>query len=170
MLANHRKQSPRVIKCGIITVSDTRTKETDKSGQLIHSMLKEAGHLVEDYRITADEVLLIKDYVKKYLLNPNIDVIIINGGTGIAKRDVTIESVEPFFDKELPGFGELFRYLSYTKDIGSASIMSRAIAGIANNKAIFSIPGSSSAVKLAMTELIIPELGHVVMELTKDIN
>ncbi|MDC3417852.1 MogA/MoaB family molybdenum cofactor biosynthesis protein [Aquibacillus salsiterrae] len=170
MLKKHRKEAKAVVNCAIITVSDTRNKETDKSGQLIQAMLKDTGHIVLDYWISPDEQVLIEDCLKKALVNPKIDAIIINGGTGIAKRDVTIESVEPFFDKELPGFGEIFRYLSYTKDIGSASIMSRATAGIANNTAIFSIPGSSGAVKLALQELIIPELGHIIMELKKDLN
>lgn len=99
----------------------------------------------------------------------NIDVVLTNGGTGIAKRDVTIETVKEIIEKEIVGFGELFRMLSYTEDIGSAAILSRAIAGVANDTAIFSTPGSSGAVRLAMTKLILPELGHVVREIRKDL-
>ncbi len=98
-----------------------------------------------------------------------MEVILLNGGTGIAKRDTTYETVAALLEKEMPGFGEIFRYLSYVEDIGSAAILSRAVAGTAGGKAIFSTPGSSGAVKLAMTKIIIPELGHVVRELKKDL-
>ncbi|MBM7570949.1 MogA/MoaB family molybdenum cofactor biosynthesis protein [Aquibacillus albus] len=168
MLANHRNSAPTQVRCGIITVSDTRNKDTDKSGSIIQQLLKNAGHQVIEYEVIPDEQVIIKSQVEKAVLNPDVDAVIVNGGTGIAKRDVTIESIQPLLSKELPGFGELFRYLSYELDIGSASILSRAIAGIAKDTVIFSVPGSSGAVKLAMEKLILPELGHVVMEINKD--
>ncbi|MDL4842029.1 MogA/MoaB family molybdenum cofactor biosynthesis protein [Aquibacillus rhizosphaerae] len=151
-----------------MTVSDTRTEATDKSGQLIKELLLESGHQVKSYQIVRDDISEINTAVTHGINENAIDAVIINGGTGIAKRDVTIEAVRTLLDKELPGFGEIFRYLSYELDIGSAAIMSRALAGVARETALFSIPGSSGAVKLAMEKLILPEMGHIVMELRKD--
>ncbi|OZM56616.1 molybdenum cofactor biosynthesis protein [Lottiidibacillus patelloidae] len=168
MLKEHRKISPRKVNCAVVTVSDTRDKSTDKSGKLLHELLDKANHNVVYYEIIRDEKSMIETTMKNAITQPEIEAIIVNGGTGIAKRDVSIEAIQPLFDKELPGFGEIFRYLSYELDIGSASILSRAIAGVANNTAIFSVPGSSGAVKLAMEKLILPELGHIVMEINKD--
>lgn len=165
----HKQNAPRRVKCKIITVSDTRDKTTDKSGKLMAELLTEAGHEIVDYVIVKDETDAIGEEVIKGCDNPNIDVVLTNGGTGIALRDVTIETVQKLFTKELSGFGEIFRMLSYQEDIGSAAILSRAIAGVYKNKAIFSMPGSSGAVKLAMTKLILPEIGHVVRELQKDL-
>ncbi|MBB6454040.1 molybdenum cofactor biosynthesis protein B [Salirhabdus euzebyi] len=169
MLEQHRKSSPKQVNCAVITVSDSRNKETDKSGKLLHELLYQENHQVNFYKIVPDEQSVIQGVVEKQIADESIEAIIINGGTGIAMRDVTIESVQPMLDKELPGFGELFRYLSYKLDIGSASMLSRSIAGVANQTAIFSIPGSTGAVKLAMEKLILPELGHMVMELKKDL-
>lgn len=165
----HKKEAPSVVNCKVITVSDTRTKETDKSGKLIISLLEEAGHKIVDYVIVPDEEEAIREAILKGCENEQLDVLITNGGTGIAKRDVTIETVKKLLDKEMSGFGELFRMLSYQEDIGAAAILSRAIAGVIQNKVIFSTPGSSGAVKLAMTKLILPELGHVVREVRKDL-
>jgi molybdopterin adenylyltransferase len=169
MLKQHRKISPKKVNCAIITVSDTRNKDTDKSGKLIHDLLGSEDHEVGYYAIVPDEKKDIVQSIQQAIDDDKIEAIIINGGTGVANRDVTIEAVTPLFDKELPGFGEIFRYLSYEQDIGSASILSRAVAGIANNTVVFSIPGSSGAVRLAMTELILKELGHIVMEINKDL-
>ncbi|WP_101844661.1 molybdenum cofactor biosynthesis protein B [Halobacillus sp. Marseille-P3879] len=165
----HKKEAPSTIRCVIITVSDTRTKETDKSGNYIADMLMKENHVIIDHFIVKDDTLKIKAAVRHGMEREDVDVILTNGGTGIAKRDVTIETVTPLFDKEIPGFGELFRMLSYTEDIGSAAILSRAAAGVAENTAVFSIPGSSGAVKLAMSKLIIPEIPHVVREIKKDL-
>ena len=166
----HKKATPYTVTCKVITISDTRTKETDKSGKLMISLLEEKGINVLEYEIVKDEESFIEKALREGCENEEIDVILTNGGTGIAKRDVTIETVSKLLDKEIVGFGELFRMLSYTEDIGSAAILSRAIAGVSNNTAIFSTPGSSGAVKLAMNKLILPELGHVVSEIKKDIN
>lgn len=165
----HKKEAPQQVACMVITVSDTRTKETDKSGQTMISLLEAAGHVIRDYVIVKDEKEAIREAVVKGCENPQIEVVLTNGGTGIAKRDVTIETVQSLFDKEISGFGELFRMLSYQEDIGSAAILSRAIAGVVNDKAVFSTPGSTGAVKLAMNRLIIPEIGHFVRELRKDL-
>jgi molybdopterin adenylyltransferase len=165
----HKSQAPKSVKCKIITVSDTRDKETDKSGRLMIELLTAAGHTITDYCIVKDEAGAIREEVIKGCENPEVDVVLTNGGTGIALRDVTIETVRALFNKEISGFGEIFRLLSYQEDIGSAAILSRAIAGVVNNKAVFSTPGSSGAVKLAVSKLILPELGHVVRELRKDL-
>ncbi|MCQ6278370.1 molybdenum cofactor biosynthesis protein B [Bacillus sp. EB600] len=165
----HKKQAVKIVGCKIITVSDTRDKETDKSGKLMIELLEQAGHKIIDYIIVKDESASIGDEIIKGCTNEDIDVILTNGGTGIAKRDVTIETVQNLLEKEMVGFGELFRMLSYQEDIGSSAILSRAIAGVVKNKAIFSTPGSTGAVKLAMNKLILPEIGHVVRELKKDL-
>ncbi|WP_026583480.1 MogA/MoaB family molybdenum cofactor biosynthesis protein [Bacillus sp. J33] len=165
----HKKEAPKEVKCKVVTVSDTRDQETDKSGKLMIQLLEEAGHSIADYVIVKDETASIREAVLKGCEDPNIDAVLTNGGTGIALRDVTIETVRELFDKEMDGFGELFRMLSYTEDIGSAAILSRAAAGSVNHTAVFSTPGSSGAVRLAMNKLILPELGHVVRELKKDL-
>ncbi|MEH7373829.1 MogA/MoaB family molybdenum cofactor biosynthesis protein [Neobacillus drentensis] len=165
----HKKESPRTVNCKVITVSDTRNSETDKSGKLMMDLLEQAGHKIIDYVIVKDEAAPIHHEIVKGCSKEEIDVILTNGGTGIAKRDVTIETVQNLLDKEIVGFGELFRMLSYQDDIGSAAILSRAIAGVIKNKAVFSTPGSTGAVKLAMNKLILPELGHVVREIQKDL-
>lgn len=165
----HKREAPNQVSCMVITVSDTRTKETDKSGQTMMNLLAAAGHVIGDYCIVKDEKEAIREAVLKGCENPKMDVVLTNGGTGIAKRDVTIETVQSLFEKEISGFGELFRMLSYQEDIGSAAILSRAVAGVVKNKAVFSTPGSTGAVKLAMNRLILPEIGHVVRELRKDL-
>lgn len=165
----HKKEAPKAVRCKVITVSDTRDKDSDKSGKLMMEMLEKAGHLIVDYVIVKDETAPIQAEVLKGCDREEIDVILTNGGTGIAKRDVTIESIQEILDKEIVGFGELFRMLSYQEDIGSAAILSRAIAGVVRDKGVFATPGSSGAVKLAMNKLILPEIGHVVREIKKDL-
>jgi molybdenum cofactor biosynthesis protein B len=165
----HKMQAPRTVNCKVITVSDTRNQETDKSGRLMIDLLEQAGHRIVEYCVVRDEIEPIRREILQACSREDIDVILTNGGTGIAKRDVTIETVKGLLDKEIVGFGELFRILSYQEDIGSAAILSRAIAGVVQNKAVFSTPGSSGAVKLAMNKLILPEIGHVVREIKKDL-
>ncbi|WP_156291653.1 MogA/MoaB family molybdenum cofactor biosynthesis protein [Oceanobacillus salinisoli] len=169
MLSNHRKNAATNISCAVITVSDTRTKNTDKSGKKIIDLLTNQGHQLSLYKIIPDDGEQIRMTVEKAIYSANIQAVIVNGGTGISYRDVTIESIEPLFNKLLPGFGELFRQLSYQYDIGTASILSRATCGVANNRVIFSIPGSTGAVTLAMEKLILPEIGHMVKEIYKDL-
>lgn len=168
MAMAHKKEAPDKVNCKVITVSDTRTKETDKSGKLMRTYLEENNHQINAYEIVKDEQNEIKKALEKGVQQSDVEAILINGGTGIAKRDVTIEIVESMLDKKMPGFGEIFRMLSYQEDIGSAAILSRATAGVIRNKAVFAAPGSSGAVKLAMERLIIPELGHVMREIKKD--
>ncbi|HCN61745.1 MULTISPECIES: MogA/MoaB family molybdenum cofactor biosynthesis protein [Mammaliicoccus] len=156
------------INVAILTVSDTRTKETDKGGQLVQQHLKNLNVEVHNdhYKIVKDDIIQIQNQINKWL-NTDVDVIITTGGTGISQRDVTIEAVKPLLDKEIEGFGEIFRYLSYTEDVGSRALLSRAIAGTKGRQVIISIPGSTGAVKLAMEKLITKEINHLVHELNK---
>ena len=150
----------------VITCSDTRTTDTDTSGQLIMRLLKEQGHQVMAYYLVKDEPLLIKERIGEALRTEGIQAIIINGGTGISRRDSTFEAVDAMLEKRLDGFGELFRMLSY-EQIGSAAILTRACAGTIGRTAVFSLPGSEHAVRLGVSKLILPELGHVVRELRR---
>lgn len=150
----------------VITCSDTRTPDTDTSGQLIQELLTEEGHTVAAYHLVKDEPSQIKERIIAGVTNEAVQAIIINGGTGISRRDSTFEAVDAMLEKRLDGFGEVFRYLTY-QDIGSPAIMSRATAGIIKGRVLFSTPGSEHAVRLAMEKLILPELGHLVKELTK---
>ncbi|NBK47568.1 molybdenum cofactor biosynthesis protein MoaB [Staphylococcus delphini] len=158
----------RPVRCAVLTVSDTRTTETDKGGQSVQTLLQTADFDVEiqHYTIVKDELTAIQAAVQQWLTE-DIDVIVTTGGTGIAPRDVTIEAVTPLLDKEIEGFGELFRYLSYTEDVGTRALLSRAVAGTANRTLIFCLPGSTGAVKLALNRLILPELTHLVYEMNK---
>jgi molybdenum cofactor biosynthesis protein B len=162
----HKQKAKTQVSCGVVTVSDTRTRETDTSGQLILSMLEKAGHRASQYHIIKDEPGQIRPLLETLLADAAVDAVIVNGGTGVARRDVTFDALQGMLDKQLPGFGELFRMLSY-QDIGSAALLSRATAGTARGKAVFSVPGSRGAVQLAMEKLILPELPHIVFELNK---
>ncbi|MBE9192659.1 MogA/MoaB family molybdenum cofactor biosynthesis protein [Gloeocapsopsis crepidinum LEGE 06123] len=160
----HPDLTSMTITCAVITVSDTRTVETDKSGQLIKKLLLDADRNVGAYTIIPDEPRQIQNQLYNLASQVNLDVVICNGGTGIAPRDTTYDAIANLLEKTLPGFGELFRYLSY-QEIGSRAIASRAIAGVYQNKLVFSLPGSANAVKLAMQQLILPELVHLVSQI-----
>ena len=152
------------VSCAVITVSDTRTRDTDRSGQLIQQLLSEAGNTIGFYTLVKDEPDQIRSQVQTLSDRSDLDALIFNGGTGIAPRDTTYDAIEDLLEKTLPGFGEIFRALSYA-EIGSRAIASRAIAGVYRGKLIFSVPGSSNAVKLALEKLILPELVHLVSQL-----
>lgn len=162
----HKAHAPAKVRCLVITCSDTRTPETDTSGRLIMKLLAEHGHEVAGYHIVKDDPAEITGLIAANLTNEGVQAVIVNGGTGISRRDSTFEAVDALLEKRLDGFGEIFRYLTY-QDIGSPAIMSRATAGIVKGRVLFSTPGSENAVRLAMEKLIIPELGHLVRELTK---
>lgn len=163
---NHIKDIGRKINVGVLTVSDTRTMETDKGGKLVQDYLKDLEVQIGTYSIVTDDIESIQEEIRRML--ETVDTVITTGGTGIARRDVTIEAVREFFVKEIEGFGEIFRMLSFTEDIGSRSILSRATAGTTDdNKLIIALPGSSGAVKLAMERLVVPELKHMISELNK---
>jgi molybdenum cofactor biosynthesis protein B len=163
-VAEHKAKGKKSIRCYVITVSDSRDETTDTSGQTIRSCLSAEGHETSAYRIVKDEPVQIEALLNEALASPDVDAVIVNGGTGIAPRDGTFEVVSRLLEKKLDGFGEIFRYLSYL-DIGSAAIMSRAAAGTARGKVLISLPGSKGAVNLAMEKLILPELGHMVSQL-----
>jgi molybdopterin adenylyltransferase len=162
----HKAHAPSSIGCMVITCSDTRTPETDTSGQLIRKLLEERGHTVVGYHLVKDDPAQIQLWIARGTANDAVQAIIINGGTGISRRDSTFEAVDAMLEKRLAGFGEIFRLLTF-QDIGSPAIMSRATAGVINGRALFSTPGSENAVRLAMEKLILPELGHLIRELTK---
>jgi len=162
----HKALAPRVVGCLVITCSDTRTPETDTSGQLIQKLLREHGHEVVGYHVIKDDPGQIQHRIALGTTHDRIHAIIINGGTGISRRDSTFEAVDKMLEKRLEGFGEIFRLLTY-QEIGSPAFISRTTAGTYNNRIVFSIPGSEHAVRLAMEKLILPELGHLVQQLTK---
>ena len=152
------------VPCAIITVSDRRTPVTDRSGQILKEGLENAQHKITFYQIIPDEPSQIKELLTQLGNNPEVEAIIFNGGTGIAPRDTTYDAIAYLLEKTLPGFGEIFRYLSY-QEIGSRAIASRALGGVYRNKLIFSLPGSTGAVKLALEKLILPELNHLIGQL-----
>jgi molybdopterin adenylyltransferase len=160
----HTDTAGTVVNCAVITVSDTRTIETDKSGQLICELLSNSNHTVPIYTIIKDEPAQIQRQMQQLKERKDIDAVIFNGGTGIAPRDTTYDALAELLEKTLPGFGEIFRFLSY-QEIGSRALASRAVAGTYQGKLIFSLPGSSNAVRLAMEKLILTELVHLVGQL-----
>jgi len=166
MASTHPEKAPHAdtdaiaVSCAIITVSDTRTPETDKSGQLMRTQLSEAGHQITHYQIVPDEPTQISELVQSLASRSDVQAILLNGGTGIAPRDTTYDAIAALLDKELSGFGEIFRQLSYA-EIGSRAISSRAVAGVIGTTLIFSVPGSTKAVALALDALILPELRHL---------
>jgi molybdenum cofactor biosynthesis protein B len=155
---HHRQGAHAHLKLGVITASDTRDAASDESGRLIQELLEGAGHRVAHYEVLPDTPERIAEAVRRALLE--LDGVIINGGTGIAARDSTIEAIRPLIDKELEGFGELFRALSF-QEIGSAAFLSRALAGVSGGKIIVALPGSPNACRLALERLLLPELGHM---------
>ncbi|MGH7925564.1 MAG: MogA/MoaB family molybdenum cofactor biosynthesis protein [Candidatus Binatus sp.] len=161
---DHQKHARTRLKLGVITASDTRTPESDDSGKLIRTILEAAGHRVDYYEVVPDNREKISAALVSNL--ENLDAIIVNGGTGITARDGTTEVVKSLLDKELEGFGELFRMLSF-QEIGAAAMMSRAIAGVRHGKFIAALPGSPDACRLAMEKLLIPQLGHIAYLLSK---
>jgi molybdenum cofactor biosynthesis protein B len=163
----HRNEAPKTVRCMVVTVSDTRTPETDRSGSLMKELLEADGYIVAAYKIVKDEYELIQQTILEAVRNDQVEALLFNGGTGIASRDTTFEAVRDTLEKELPGFGEIFRYLSFTEDIGPAAILSRATAGVVGRTVLFSMPGSTGAVRLAMSRIIVPELRHVMREIYK---
>ena len=161
----HKEKAPTSVSCAVLTISDTRTEQDDESGRLIRQKLGENGHRVMAYCILKNEAASISKKIYEFL-REELQVIIATGGTGVSRRDITVETIYPILEKKLDGFGELFRFLTY-REIGTGSIMSRAIAGVAGGKVILCLPGSPEATNLAMDKIILPEIGHLVMEATK---
>ena len=158
--------APARVRCFVLTVSDTRSEATDTSGDAIAALLAAAGHEITGRAIVKDNPGDVVAAVTRELEKPDAQVIITTGGTGLTSRDSTFEAVTALIEKQLDGFGELFRMLSY-HDIGPAAMLSRAVAGSARGKVIASLPGSEGAVRLAMTKLLIPELTHLVQQVSK---
>jgi len=164
--AEHKAHAPASVRCFVLTVSDTRTADTDTSGRAIADLLAASGHFVCGRAIVKDDPALVRETVARQLGAPEVQAIIITGGTGITSRDSTYEAIDAMLEKRLDGFGELFRMLSF-QQIGAAAMMSRACAGLASRRIVVSLPGSEAAVRLAMERLLIPELGHLVQQASK---
>ena len=162
----HREAAPAVVRFSVITVSDSRTVEDDVSGKRIGELALAEGHEVLDREIVADDRLEIRTRLQAVLSDEKVDVVVLNGGTGYSPRDVTTEVVEPLLDTTLHGFGELFRMLSW-KQVGAATMLSRAVAGLIGTRAVFVLPGSPKAVELAMQQLILPEAAHLLSQARK---
>jgi molybdenum cofactor biosynthesis protein B len=162
----HKDQSPKTVTCAVLTISDSRTEDTDESGRLIKQRLSQNGHRIIAYAILKNDAIVIRKKMEELLGQDELQVIITSGGTGVSHRDVTVETVSPILEKKLDGFGELFRSMSY-QEIGTASIMSRAIAGVAGDKIIICIPGSLGAAELSIDKIILPEIGHMIREATR---
>jgi molybdenum cofactor biosynthesis protein B len=159
----HRGEAPPEVSVHVVTVSDTRTLDTDVSGRLIVELLEGAGHRVHGRTLLRDEPADVRHAVVALSRTPGVDVVITTGGTGITARDGTYEAVHELLTKQLPGFGELFRWLSY-QQIGAAAMLSRATAGLVDRTVVIVLPGSQHAVRLALEELVLPEIGHLVHE------
>jgi len=162
----HKAAAPVRVRCFVLTISDTRTDQTDASGRAIVDLLEEAGHIVAGRKIVSDDADQVLAVIQGQLDDPSLQAVITTGGTGITSRDSTYEAIDMLIDKRLDGFGELFRMLSY-QDIGTAAMMSRATAGTIRGRIIVSLPGSEAAVRLALTKLLLPELGHLVQQVTR---
>jgi molybdenum cofactor biosynthesis protein B len=162
----HRHGASQKIVAVVITVSDTRTLADDSGGALLVELLEAAGHCVADRRLVPDEVDAIRAAIDTAVMRDDVHAVLLTGGTGIAARDVTPEALEPILDRVIPGFGELFRTLSY-QEIGSAALLSRALAGTARGRVVAALPGSRAAIRLALEKLLLPELPHLVAEAAK---
>jgi molybdenum cofactor biosynthesis protein B len=156
----HRRAAPTVLGFSILTVSDTRAERDDASGDTIRNLVSGAGHRLVDSTLVPDDVAAIRDAARRMLAHAGVDVVVTTGGTGFSPRDVTLDALGPLFDQRIDGFGELFRMLSYNQ-VGAAAMLSRAAAGLVGTRALFLLPGSPKAVKLAVEALILPEVAHL---------
>lgn len=159
----HKQLGPTMVRCFVLTISDTRTEATDTGGRAIADLLAAAGHTVAGRTIVKDEPAQVRGTLDTQLASDDVDAIITTGGTGITSRDTTYEVISGLLDKRLDGFGELFRMLSY-EQVGAAAMMSRATAGLSRRHIVIALPGSEAAVRLAMEKLVLPELGHMVQQ------
>jgi len=162
----HKAHAPKSVACFVLTVSDTKTPETDTSGALIRDLLAGAGHTLAGSAIVKDEPVDVARVVREACAREGVQAVIVTGGTGVTSRDSTYEAIEALLDKRLPGFGELFRMLSY-EEVGAAAMLSRAQLGIRGRRIVASLPGSPNACRLALEKLLLPELGHLVREASR---
>lgn len=160
-LEQHRRDAPGAIRFAVITISDTRSGATDKGGDFLVESIASAGHTLALRELVRDEPREIEAAVRRAVASNDVDLVLTTGGTGIAPRDVTFQTLRALFDSEIPGFGELFRWLSY-REIGSATILSRAIGGLLGGKVVLALPGSPKALELAMREIVLKEAGHMI--------
>lgn len=163
---DHKHTAPKKVNCAVVIISGSRTEQNDESGKLIMQTLKDNGHQVTSYDILRNDADAIRRKLDELLDDDGLQVIITSGGTGASRMDLTIETISPVLDKKLDGFGELFRFLTY-QEIGTGSILSRAMAGVVRGKVIICLPGSTAAVKLAVEQIILPEIGHLVREASR---
>jgi molybdenum cofactor biosynthesis protein B len=166
--AQHRRAAPAVLGFAVLTVSDSRAEADDVSGHAIREMISGAGHRLVDSTLVRDDVAAIRDAARRLLMAPEVDVVVTTGGTGFSPRDVTLDALGPLLDQRIDGFGELFRMLSYSQ-VGAAAMLSRAAAGLIGTRALFLLPGSPKAVKLAMEALILPEAAHLLGQARREI-
>ena len=162
----HKAQAPTSVGCFVLTISDSKTPETDTSGALIRELVSAAGHRVTGHAIVKDEPEQVAAVIRSGCAAPSVEAFILTGGTGITSRDATYEAIEALLDKRLSGFGELFRMLSY-QEVGAAAMLSRAQGGVVKGRVLFSLPGSPNACRLALEKLIIPELPHLIREVRR---
>lgn len=167
--AAHRAESNRLgaLHCAVLTVSDSRSAATDESGPLARRLLEAAGHHIVLHDLLPNDEARVRALVASWLERGDLHAIIITGGTGLGSKDRTVEAVTPLFEKEIPGFGELFRYLSFAEQIGTTAILSRAVAGSAKGAVVVSLPGSAKAVELAVSRILVPELRHLLREIRR---
>jgi molybdopterin adenylyltransferase len=154
-------------RIAVVIVSDTRTVHTDESGPLAVELLEAAGQQIANFALLPNDEARVRAHVETHLADAEVDVVLLSGGTGLGSRDRTVEAIRPLLEKELPGFGELFRLISFQEQIGTAAILTRAVAGSARGKLIVSLPGSKAAVSLALTRVLLPELSHLLRELRR---
>jgi len=162
----HRAAAPASIRCAVLVISDTRILDTDTGGRAIAELLTAHGHVLVERRLLKDAPAPVASVVRQWAASGEVDAILTTGGTGITRRDSTFEAIDGLLEKRLPGFGELFRMLSF-EQVGAAAMLSRACAGTCGRAIVIALPGSEKAVRLAMTRLILPELGHLVAELRR---
>ncbi len=162
----HKKEAPQSAGVALLTVSDSRTEETDESGKLLRQKLVEAGHRIIAYTLLKNDAAAVRETIEELLDEEEVQVIVTGGGTGLSHRDITVETVSAMLEKRLDGFGELFRSLSY-QEIGTSCIMSRSVAGVIKGKVIICIPGSLGAARLAVEKIILPEIGHMIREASR---
>jgi molybdenum cofactor biosynthesis protein B len=167
--SSHRAEGDALpaIRCAITTVTDTRTVDDDESGAAIRQLIEAAGHHTADYTLLPNNEARVRGHVRGLVARNDVDAVLITGGTGLGSKDRTVEAVRSLIEKELPGFGELFRMVSFQEQVGTAAILSRAVAGSANGKLVVSMPGSRGAVELALTRILLPELRHAIRELRR---
>ena len=165
----HRAEAEtlQAVRCAVVTVSDSRAEATDESGAIMQRLLRDEGHHVATYALLPNDEARVREHVRLLLARADVDAVLLTGGTGLGSKDRTVEAVRPLLEKELPGFGELFRAISFQDQIGAAAILSRALAGSARGKLVVSMPGSKAAVELALTRILLPELRHAIRELRR---